>query len=336
MTYKTIDLILKCLPFMSTCHKENLTGFLLCYNNITYLLSVHHYLPIENILNDNNELSCNILVNSCWSEALIMDTYNIDTSQFTIFKKIQNNIKFFNDLKVFTIINGEIKPIDIINTIFEPFDYLNLSPEIPYLVGKLNTSEEILAGNSGSPVFIRKCNEDILIGVISKYNINTQSIYIIPIYVFIKSIEKNDNKTIYGLDCTNTVKIKSYNIVNDSIHGKTIFHPTLKINIPLSTYFLLEGDDHITFTVYNNFNKDGKKIITINNVRPISINNNLIVSHEDNLLSSNHGRFKINLRLLSLFKRVTNSEIQKILFMKIQNNINLTKSNDFWLDLKIK
>jgi hypothetical protein len=71
-------------------------------------------------------------------------------------------------------------------------------------------------------------------------------------------------------------------------------------------------------------------------VNTISINHNLIVSHEESLLVSDKGRFKINLRLLSLFKRITHPEMQNKLFMKIKANMISTQSNDFWMDLKIK
>lgn len=335
-SYRTINLSLKCLPFMSANHKENLTGFLLHHNSSTYLLSVHHHLPIETVYEKQTESACNILVNSCWSEALIMDSHNIDTSQFTVFKKIQNSIKSFNDSEIFALIDGERNSINLISTIYEPFDYLNLSPDIPYLVGKLKFPQASLAGNSGAPIFIREGNEDILIGVISKYDTINESVHIIPIYIFIRALEKRNNSIIYGLDYTNALKIGAYNITEDLELGKTIYHPTLKVNIPLSTFFLLEGDDNSTFVINYNLCRNGKNVNIINNVNTISINHNLIVSHEESLLVSDKGRFKINLRLLSLFKRITHPEMQQKLFVKIKANMTSTQSNDFWMDLKIK
>lgn len=336
MSYRTINLSLKCKPFMTIDYRESLTGFLLHHNNTTYLISVHHHLPIENVYEKQTESPCNILVNSCWSEALIMDSHNIDTSQFTVFRKIQNSIKSFGDSDVYALIDGERNGITLTGTTYEPFDYLNFSPETPYIIGKLKFPKASLAGNSGAPIFIREGNEDILIGVLSKQDLITQSIHIIPIYVYIKSLEKKDNSTIYGIDCTNATKIGAYNITEDIELGKTIYHPTLKLSIPLSTYFLLEGDENSTFTINYNICKKGKNINIINNVNTISINHNLIVSHEESLLISEQGRFKINLRLLSLFKRIINPEMQKKIFIKLQNNLTTTKSNDFWMDLKIK
>ncbi len=341
MSYKTITLSIKCLPFMSSTHKETLTGFLLQQNSSIYLLSVHHYLPIEAVYEVQTESRCNILINSCWSEALIMDSHNIDTTQFLTFKKIQNSIKSFTDIdninnEIFSVIDGERTSLKIIGTAFEPFDNLNYSPDIPYLIGRLNFPKTTLAGNSGSPVFIREGNEDILIGVLTKHNLENNTIYIIPIYVYIKCLEKRDNLTIYGLDCTNATKIGAYNISNDVELGKSIYHPTLKVNIPLSTYFLLEGDSEAIFTVSKTICKKGKNLNVTNDVTTISINHNLIVSHEESLLFTEQGRFKINLRLLSLFKRIINPEMQRKIFSRIQNNLETTKSNDFWMDLKAK
>lgn len=337
MSYRTINLLLKCKKIMTVEYQENLTGFLLHYNNSIYLLSVHHHLPIQDVYEKQTESPCNILVNSCWSEALIMDSHNIDTSQFTVFKKIQNSIKSFGDSEVYALIDGERSGIILSGITYEPFDYLNFSPETPYIIGKLKFPKASLAGNSGSPVFIREGNEDILIGVLSKHDLSTHSIQIIPIYVFIKSFEKRNNSTIYGIiDSTNATKIGAYNITEDVELGKTIYHPTLKVSIPLSTFFLLEGDENSTFVINYNICKKGKNVNIINNVNTISINHNLIVSHEESLLISDQGRFKINLRLLSLFKRIISPDMQKKIFVKIQNNITTTKSNDFWLDLKIK
>lgn len=335
MSYKIINLSLKCLPFMTTNYRESLTGFLLCHNNTTYLLSVHHNLPIEKIYEKQTESSCNILVNSCWNEVVIMDSKNIDTSQFTVFRKIQNRMTF-TESEVFTLLDGQRTLLEINKTIFEPFDNFNFSPDIPYIICKLKSPHESLAGNSGAPVFIREGNEDILIGVISKHNIENQTLYIIPIYMYIRSLEKKDNTTIYGLDFKDAVKIGAYNVIDDIELGKVIYHPTLKINVPLSTYFLLEGDNGAEFTINYNICKKGKNVNIINNVSTISINHNLIVSHEESILFTELGKFKINLRLISLFKRITKPDMQKKIFLKIQSNLVNTKSNDFWMDIKQK
>lgn len=338
MSYKLIKLTLKSSQFMTVNYQEELTGFLLQYNSVIYILSVHHNLPIETIYEKQYRSDCNVLINSCWSESIILDSKNIDTTQFTIFKKIQNRIQL-NDANIFTIIDNERCEVDILGFDFQPFDGFNQSPETPYIIGKLKIQKETIAGNSGAPVFIRDGNDDILIGVIAKYQNSNNNIYIIPIYVFIKNFEKKDNINIYGIDCincSNINKIGSYNVTEDLEHGKVIYHPTLKINIPISTYFLLEGDLDVVFSVNYSVFSEGKNTNIINNVSAISINNNLIVSHEESLLFKQSGRFKVNLRLLSLLKRITNVEMQKRIFTKVQNNLNSTKSNDFWLDLKSK
>ena len=157
-----------------------------------------------------------------------------------------------------------------------------------------------------------------------------------PIAQYIKNLEKRDNLTIYGIDTTNAIKIGAYNITQDIEHEKVIYHPTLKVNIPLSTYFMLEGDSNAKFTVTYTICKKGKNLNVVDDVNTISINHNLIVSHENSLLLNSVGKFKINLRFLSLFKRISNPEMQRKIFGKIETNLITNKTNDFWLDLKAK
>lgn len=320
---------------MTINYREELTGFLLQHNTNVYILSVHHNLPIETMHAKSSGCICDVIIDSCWSESLILSSQNIDITQFAIFKKIQNRIAP-GDTNIFTIIDNERSELNIIGCDFQPFDGFNQSPETPYIIGQLKVPKETIAGNSGAPVFIRDGTDDILIGVISKYQNSNNNIYIIPIYVFIKNLEKKDNANVYGIELNNINKIGSYHVTDDLEHGKIIYHPTLKINVPITTYFLLEGDIDTVFSVNYDVFLKGKNKNVINNVTTISINNNLIVSHEQELLLKESGKFKVNLRLLSLLKRITNIEMQKRIFTKVQANLNNTKSNDFWLDLKLK
>lgn len=337
-----INLDINCIPFKTKTHSESLCGFLLQYNNSVYLFSIHHYLPIESITNSNDKSECEIIINSCWSEALIMSSYNIDKIMYTTFKKINNNLKSICDNKIrqniFTIIENEEVQLDIFGTTFEYFDNFSNSPYTPYILGKLQISKTTIAGSSGSPVYTRLSKNEknnfednnTIIGIISKFDIVNQIVYIIPIYVYLKNLDKKDNTTIYGVDQSiidNAVKIGThYNVLKDNLYEKVIYHPTFKINIPLATYFMLEGDTEKIFSITNGSETS--------NVNTISINDNLIVSHESSILISESRRYKINLRLLSLFKRILNrNTLQKIL-TKIENNILQTNSNDHWLDIK--
>jgi hypothetical protein len=115
-------------------------------------------------------------------------------------------------------------------------------------------------------------------------------------------------------------------VINNPLYKKMIYHPTFKINIPLNTYFMIEGDIDKIFSITN--------LQETNNVSTISINDNLIVSHESSILISDSRKYKINMRLLCLFKRILNrNTLQKIL-TKIENNILQTNSNDHWIDIK--
>jgi hypothetical protein len=341
MTCKTIQLILKTQCFIPDEDKyhENLTGFLLQYNDSIYGITVHHNLPIDTLYNSTKN-PLDIIVNSCWSEALIFKTNYIDITQYDIFKKIQNKIPNIHKT-IYTIINNKRVIVKFIETKFEPFDGFNNSPNTPYMLFQLkdkssNFSYETVAGNSGAPVYINENNVDILIGVLTKYRPDNNIIYVIPIYLFIKSIEKKDNNNIYGIDYKmNINKIGQFNVSNNN-YGKIIYHPLLKISIPLSTYFLIEGDNDTLFTISYSDTSNLKNKNIVNNVNTIILNSSLIVSHESCLLIHSTGQIKVNLRLLSLLKRITNIEIQKIIFSKIQKNILLTKNNDFWLNLKLK
>ena len=361
MNPKTIKLTLKPQPFISNEYKEELTGFLLQYNNSIYGITVHHNLPIETLYNSETKNSLDIIINSCWSEALIFKTNNINTSQYNIFKKIQNRIPNA-DNDIFTIINNERAQVKFVEMNFEPFDGFNSSPKTPYILVQLFNEYEKIAGNSGAPVYMRDNGEDILIGVLSKYRPCDNMVYVIPIYLFIKNIEKKDNNNIYGIDINmNISKIGSFNVNNNINHGKCIYNPSLKINIPLSTYFLIEGDESSTFTINysdtqnkkssNNISSTNSKntnskntnstnsvnnVTSVNNVNTIIINSNLIVSHESSLLFQSNGNIKANLRFLSLLKRITNIEMQKRIFSKIEKNVITTKNNDFWLSIKPK
>jgi hypothetical protein len=340
MSSKTIKLTLKPQQLIPTEYQEELTGFLLQYNSSIYGITVHHNLPIETLYNSETKNPLDIIVNSCWSEALIFKTNNIDILQYNIFKKIQNRIPNTKNT-IYTIINNERAVLKFIDIKFEPFDGFNFSPNTPYMLAQLtstlNDQSCSIAGNSGAPVYIREDSEDILIGVLTKHRPHDNIVYIIPIYLFIKNIEKKDNNNIYGIDLKmNINKIGSFNVCNDANYGKIIYHPSLKINIPLSTYFLIEGDEHTTFIIsYSDITKQ-KNVTIVNNVNTITLNSNLIVSHENSLLFQSNGQIKANLRLLSLLKRITNIEIQKRIFSKIKKNVVSTNNNDFWLDLKIK
>ena len=329
MTCNTIQLIIKPQQFIPNEYQEELTGFLLQYNDSIYGITVHHNLPIETLYNPETKIPLDILVNSCWSEALIFKTDNIDISQYSIFKKIQNKIPNKDNI-IYTIINNEKTIVKFIETKFQSFDGFNYSPDTPYILVQLTNTYKTIAGSSGAPVYISEDGKDILIGVLTKYRPDNNTAYIIPIYLFIKNIEKKDNNNIYGIDLKmNIKKIGSFNVSNNFI-----YHHLLKINIPLSTYFLIEGDENALFTIrYSNLQQP--KLNITNNVNTINLNSNLIVSHEYSLLFHSNGQTKVNLRLLSLLKRITNIEIQKRIFEKLGKNYSQTNNNDFWLNLTL-
>jgi hypothetical protein len=173
---------------------------------------------------------------------------------------------------------------------------------------------ENVAGLSGSPVFIK----NKVVGIFSKYRPDTKTAYVIPIYVAIKNIEKKDNKHVYcyGNQIDNIKKINSYNVKDNEI-----YHPTLKINININTYFLLEGDtDNKVIIQYED--KELNKSI-IGEIEP-SIKENLISPCDTTIISrKDDSEYKINTRLLSLLHKFNsdNKIALKLLFVMTKNKL---------------
>ncbi len=318
MDKETVNLKINMQTFISSDLESKLNGFILNYNGVNYIVSVHHFLPIRSVydLDTNNELP--ILINSCWSEILILDSTNIDISKYKITEKIQNKFPKIDE-HIFIKTNHKRYDLKVVGYESIPFDNIQNNITIPQIKCSILYDIENVAGLSGSPVFIK----NKIVGIFSKYRPDTKTIYVIPIYVVIKNIEKNDNNHIYSIQTENIKKINSYNVKDNEI-----YHPTLKINININTYFLLEGDTNNKVIIHYE-NKEKNKIeieeiessIKENLISPCDLN---IVSRKDNL------EFKINTRLLSLLHRYNsdNKIALKLLFILTKN-----KSSENWIEL---
>jgi hypothetical protein len=93
-----------------------------------------------------------------------------------------------------------------------------------------------------------------------------------------------------------------------------IYHKTLKINIPINTYFILEGDLNATFSIrYDMTNIIINHIIT----KPIK----LLISNECYIVNKNL-EYKLNPRLLNLLKNFNvNKQIIISLFTYITTSL---------------
>jgi hypothetical protein len=187
--------------------------------------------------------------------------------------------------------------------------------------------DNAFAGLSGSPVYI---NEKV-IGILSKINLVDNIIYIIPIYLAIKTLEKYDNDNVYWMNIKNIKKINAFNVKDNEI-----YHPTLKINIPLNTYFLLEGDNKQKIPIQYETMMTDKKQLDIGYIETTI--SNLINSPTDSRLMTRscgtYQEYKVNTRLLSLLhKFCPNKKLITQLLFAIKSNTDHEKC--LWIKMGV-
>jgi hypothetical protein len=296
--------------------EKKLNSFVLNYQKTNYIISVHHNLPIDSIYNLHDQ-KLNIKVDSCWSEVLIIDTTDIDLKDVTINYKIQNKLP--KEGQLLTIKTGDERyQTHVIDHEFIPFDKFSGDLTIPYIRSTLNESIDNLSGLSGSPVYI----DDKLIGVFSKFEPGEMIAYIIPIYIVIKNILKKDNTNIYGLTTGFKInKINSYNIKDD-----LIYHPTLKIKIPVNTFLMLEGDSKTTFSVRRDMTDVLISYMTTSKPIKLSISNESYIVNKEL-------EYKINARLLNLLK---NMNVNKQTIICLFNHIMTSGSSPMFTIIENK
>jgi len=299
-----MEIKLKTQPFLGKYIEQNLNSFILYYDREHHLVSVHHNLPFDSIYYDKQELS--IKVNSCWSEVLIMETNNLDLTDININYNIQNKLPQEGDVLCIKTSTGRYQTL-CIGYDFIPFDNINEDLKLPYIKSKLEGKIDNFLGLSGSPVYI----DDKLIGVFSKFDSKESIAYIIPIYIIIKNIIKKDNTNIYELPLKNKInKINSNNVKNSMI-----YHNTLKTNVPINTFFIIEGDVNTRFSV----RYDMTNIIIIH---MMTKKVKLCITNESYIVNKNL-EYKVNPRLLNLLKKFN---INKQIIISLFNHITTSSS----------
>jgi len=219
----TIDIELTTQEFNGYSFISKLKGFILEYNNVKYIISIHHNLPIKKILHNDIELT--VIINSYWSEILILE-YNL--SLFSIYNKINISLPKNNTQLYFNNIELLVYNIVFINIPFK-FPYIACKIKNEILIDQII---DILPSLSGSPVFNKKKK---IIVLFSKFDKSNNTLLFIPIYIVIKNLTKNNNNNIYT--------------ISKSITKKTLYHYNLKLNLPIDIYFMLEGDDSQTLII---------------------------------------------------------------------------------------
>lgn len=303
----TINLKLQ-KSFNGVLHETTLKGFYFKYKNNIYIFSTHHNLPIDNILyNDIEDLE--IIINSKWSNVLILNGNNYNN----IFKLYNLNLIQNKIPPIDSIINMIDYNLKIIGCEFIPFDNID-GQKIPFIKCELLIKNDIdftkFKGLSGTPIFFN----NKIIGTFSHYNKETKYIYILPIYIYIKNLKKDND--VYTCNY-NINKIGRYNVKELDVHDKElddnikyIYYNKLNIHIPLTTYFLLEldssniliniKDNNYILKNINSLSMNDIELLQIKKICDIKTTNILLKNNNDIEIENNI--YTINSRLLQLMR----------------------------------
>jgi hypothetical protein len=239
----TLDITCELEEINNNKKSMTITGFIFCYNDNNYIISTHHGLPITKCyLTNDIKNTLRIYCNPIWNEILVlMPKYPIENIKIT--KKKKNRLVINKD-ELLLINNDEQVKLIYTTTTFMNLNSLKTNPYIPYLQADI-VEGEIKRSYSGSPVFTKN---NYLVGIFTKLNLSENSVYIIPVYFLIKTLVKKCNDSIFDISCENILKVNLQNIKDNLIK-----HKQMNLLMPLSTYFLLEGDTDKTELINDNF-----------------------------------------------------------------------------------
>jgi hypothetical protein len=314
---ETITLKLQSQKINNIDVENTVTGFILNYNGGNHIITVHHFLPIDKVYDQETNNELDIEINSSWNEGLILNTNNVNLSKYKIFSKVHNNIPKLNS-RLSMKVDGNRIELEFIGYDMIPFNNIQLDVPILLIKARIISNLDKFAGYSGSPVFIK----NKIIGIFTKIRSDSNIAYIIPIYIITKNLEKEDNSNIYTMNVKNIQKIGSWIVNKDN----EVYHPTLKLNIPVATYFLIEGDLNFKSIIYF-----GKKKTSVDLVQTVTKKDQVSDSNA-NIVLRNDSEYKLNIRLLTFLKNIEfNSNIlydlvqtlmrqQKETWIKISDN----------------
>lgn len=294
--------------------KISTTGFIINKLSENYIITVHHGLPINRCNTEFHNLK---IVKDCiWNELLILKSNSINYNLYNVFKKCKYKIPKSCDM-VYIKTNNNVITLTNASVIHLNLFEIPTNPKIPYI--KLDIYDnDVEQSMSGSPVFD---SNNYLIGILSKKNDIDKSVYIIPIYILIKSLIKYNNNSIFDINYKEII----YKINNVKINNNFIFHKSLDTLIPLSTYFMIEGDINCSIKI----NNDYYEFININDQLYINNTNKIIV---------NNKKHEITTRLLKLIKiyfsdivndvfKILKENFKNKIFLYINSNRVISKQN---------
>jgi len=327
MSKHTVDLINE-----TTNKKYNSKGFLFKYDGGTYIISVHHWMPIINtyLKIDKAIFKLNKIKNIYWNELNIFE--------LNINKTI---IKHYIQLKAYKTRFPEFKSeVKIeINNKFEKYlvyDYEYIQDEcsmlesiyLKFFISKNKNDVNKYVGLSGSPIYN---NDNILLGIFTQICVENDERVVglfLPMVYIIKSLQRKDNEHIYKLDISydTNLKIGNYEIQKhvDSLHNYekdnyVIYHFTTNFKLKLNAFLNLEGDIDKNVIIKNNKTNE---IRTINYEKYEDFDINI------NILKNEENKFKINNGFTTLLcKNNLDNKVDEI-------NKKFNNKKDLWLSLE--
>ena len=142
-------------PKINNIDVENtVTGFILNYNGGNHIITVHHFLPIDKVYDQETNNELDIEINSSWNEGLILNTNNVNLSKYKIFSKVHNNIPKLNS-RLSMKVDGNRIELEFIGYDMIPFNNIQLDVPILLIKARIISNLDKFAGYSGSPVFIK-------------------------------------------------------------------------------------------------------------------------------------------------------------------------------------
>ena len=271
-------------------------SFVIRRNKKLYTITSHNFLPIKNnIINDKRTFS--ICINSKWNELLILKSDEIPKGT-KVFNKI--GTKLPNIGSILFIKNEKAMVHEFC---FYNFGFLPKYPEIVYIKIKNNSLGKIL---SGTPLYD---SHEKIMGLVSFSDENY--IYCLPSYYIIKTFVKK-NKIQLPNNLGELVKINRHLVKNNMV-----YNPYLGLNIPVSSYFLLESNRELELTLIND---DEESISNDVNFREYKSNELILNSRK---LVRHNNYYQITSGTIHLLKKTYPDLCSKLFqFLNGKKNIN--------------
>jgi hypothetical protein len=341
MANYTIKLINKIASFNITTKisESKSNGFVFKYNGNSYIISVHHFLPIINTQLDTNSevIELKKIKNINWNELAI---YECPDTKFLLNTKTVKNYRTRFIEKNMTIkieIGNHFENYPMYDTyIFcvNPLSKLRCV-YIRFLIGICKQQDFLNIANkfkglSGTPILDI---DNKLIGVFCKINIENNKDedtfkifgYILPSIYIIKSINKNNNESIFQIDTQtyDNIKLGKYEIQKDKTNQYTIYYLPTNSKLPLDVYFSLEGDED-----KNIMSKNTKTL----SCRQLKFVKNDYFDLNVNIIQNENKEYKLNTGFMSILLKNGHKLIANSIVHKYFNSKSL---NDTWINVTL-